>query len=142
MNNDCCTQSFSDSAIKSYIQTVGVTGLCDFCGSKGSSGTDINQIARFIDEGIGQKYERVEEHMAHESPEGGFQVGTLSVAEVLLNEERAFDEGLESPDSLADEICCNSMLSTGLVRRRLAICLGVTRSPKRLSTGGDVSMAT
>jgi hypothetical protein len=28
------------------------------------------------------------------------------------------------------------------VRRRLAICLGVMRSPKRLSTGGDVSMAT
>ena len=113
INQHCCAHCFSDNAIKSHIESVNKNVSCDFCGSEGAPGIEIDEIAKFIDEGIMQKYEDAAKQVPYESAEGGYQMGTLCVADILLHEEQVFDEdNLESPVSLADRLDHASQLHT------------------------------
>jgi len=101
----CCINCFSDYAIRAFVADRDEVGRCDFCDSIDVHTVEVPVVASFIDRGIAQKYEDAAEQVAFESAEGGYQMDTLNVAEILLYEEEAVDErNVHHPERLANAI--------------------------------------
>lgn len=96
----CCTNCFTDQAIKAFIDDMGKIGACNFCGSTQHSIAPISDAIDFIDAGIARKYEDAACHLPYESAEGGYQMPTLDVDDILKDEERIYSESV--PHSSTD----------------------------------------
>ncbi|MEW6234362.1 MAG: HEPN-associated N-terminal domain-containing protein [Candidatus Omnitrophota bacterium] len=84
--SNCCINCFTDIAIKNYIESS-EDGVCDFCGSQQIPIIKVEEIIEFIDECIGKKYEHSANHIPCEYAEGGYQMPTLLINEILESEE-------------------------------------------------------
>lgn len=107
MNPKCCKNCFSECEIQSFIESDGIKGYCDYCGSRNVYISDVADVGNFIMEGIERYYEDAANQVGYDSSEGGYLLATLTIAEILLEEEEIFGNNLDDPDHLLDDLVSN-----------------------------------
>lgn len=104
MDKFCCTNCFSESEIKNFIESEDILGTCNYCKSKDIHICDVKDVGEFIMEGIERHYEDAANQVAYESSGGGYLLPTLDISEILIYEEDIFGELLDDPSSLLDDL--------------------------------------
>lgn len=107
MNPKCWKNCFSECEIQSFIESDGIKGYCDYCGSRNVYISDVADVGNFIMEGIERYYEDAANQVGYDSSEGGYLLATLTIAEILLEEEEIFGNNLDGPDHLLDDLVSN-----------------------------------
>jgi HEPN superfamily RES-like protein/RES domain-containing protein len=71
-----CSKCFDDYAIREFIEDTAVSRQCDYCGrrSKKPIAAEMDEILSFVSDGIRREYEPPEEHVPHDSSDGGWQL--------------------------------------------------------------------
>ncbi len=107
MNPKCCKNCFSEFEIQSFIESGGIKGDGDYCVSRNVYIYDVADVGNFIMEGIERYYEDAANQVGYDSSEGGYLLATLTIAEILLEEEEIFGNSLDDPDHLLDDLVSN-----------------------------------
>ncbi|MFC1837195.1 HEPN-associated N-terminal domain-containing protein, partial [Thermodesulfobacteriota bacterium] len=105
--NNCCTNCFSEIEINQFIETEEIKGECDYCNSSDVYICDVDSVGQFIIEGIERHYEDAANHVGYCSADGGYQLPTYTISEIILYQEGIFDifgEGLVDPESLLRDL--------------------------------------
>jgi hypothetical protein len=95
----CCVECFDEPEIKEFIEALEEVGDCDYCDSKGIYIAETSEVADFILEGVERVYEDAVEHVGFDSSEGGYQLTTTSIADILEG-WGIFSERLDDPTDL------------------------------------------
>ena len=105
MNNDkvCCLKCFSDPYIRDYVKESENLGECDYCECTSIYVRSVKEVGEFVFEGILKKYEGAVESVAYESAEGGYQLPTETLDEILMREDM-FGEDLDDPQFLIKDL--------------------------------------
>lgn len=90
MDKFCCTNCFSEPAIRNFIEAEDILGDCDYCKSKNIHIYDVQNVGEFITEGVERHYEDAANQVAYESSEGGYQLPTFDISEILIWKEEIF----------------------------------------------------
>lgn len=107
MDKFCCTNCFSESVIRNFIESKDTLGDCDYCKSKNIHIYDAQDVGEFIMEGVERHYEDAANQVAYESSEGGYQLSTFDILEILIWKEEIFGELLDDPNPLLDDLVSN-----------------------------------
>jgi hypothetical protein len=107
MCNDCCSNCFSESEIKQFIKDKEIKGDCDYCNSANVYICDVSKASRFIIEGFKRYYEDAANHVSYCSADGGYQIPTDSISDILLYQEEIFGENLNNPYRLCMDLVTN-----------------------------------
>ncbi len=107
MDKFCCTNCFSESEIRNFIESENILGNCNYCKSKDIHICDVKDVGEFIMEGIERHYEDAANQVSYVSSEGGYLLPTLDVSEILVEEEDIFGELLDDPKPLLDDLVSN-----------------------------------
>ncbi len=95
-----CSYCFSDYAIKDFIVSEEKTGNCSYCYNQDVVVADFDHVIAFIMEGVRTEWGNpVDEGIAWESQEGGWQWDISSTADVLFG-----NIGLEVGERLQEDI--------------------------------------
>lgn len=100
----CCVECFDYDGIKIYVQEVGNIGNCSYCGSHNVVVADVDTIGEFVKECFYKKYEDAANSVGYESAEGGYNLGTDTIDEILLYELAIFSDKLQNPELLCDDL--------------------------------------
>ncbi|MBM3436518.1 MAG: RES domain-containing protein [Bacteroidetes bacterium] len=114
-NNLCCVSCFSDPEIQCFIKQSANLNDCDYCQSKNVYVREVSEVGDFIRIGISRRYEDAANSVSYESAEGGYQLSTKDVYNILIHEEQIFGEALDDPYPLAKDLIQND--GTPYVRR-------------------------
>ncbi len=94
-----CAECFEDYAIKEFVENQNDTETCTYC--DGGHATHLDHVLEFMAEGIRSEWgEAVDEGIAWESREGGWQWNVLNSYELLF-EEIGLEVGLNLGDDIA-----------------------------------------
>jgi len=104
MNKYCCINCFSDSEIKNFIESYEINGTCDYCDSKDIDICDVTDVGYFIMEGFLRYYEDAANQVGYCSADGGYQMDTSNITEILLHQECLFSDNLSSPNDLLKDL--------------------------------------
>lgn len=107
MNNYCCVNCFSDAEIKRFIKSDEKIGNCDYCQSRKVHICNVNDVGDFIMEGFLRRYEDAANQVEYCSSDGGYQLPTSDIADILLYQEEIFGEGLADPNALLKDLVIN-----------------------------------
>ncbi len=100
----CCVECFSYEGIQKKIQGFDRKGECDYCGSKGVHIGSVAEVGKFILGCFHKKYEDAAESVSHDSTEGGYQLPTDLIDEILLNEIQVLSDGVTHPGELLEDL--------------------------------------
>jgi len=105
-----CPDCFEDYSIKSFILTELCWNSCDYCGNKSNIpiAACLNDVLRFMAEGINKRWEDPANSVAYCSAEGGYQGAEI----------------IDTPDMIDYELQLN--LDNNLLRNDLITALGPT----------------
>lgn len=103
-NNLCCVNCFSDSEIQQFIKDWGNLNDCGYCGSNNIYVHEVSKVGDFIRMGIDRRYEDAANSVAYESAEGGYQLSTKDIYDILIHEEQIFGESLVDPYPLIEDL--------------------------------------
>ncbi len=103
-NNLCCVSCFSNPEIQQFIKDLDDLNDCDYCGSKNVYVREVSEVGNFIRMGIGRRYEDAANSVAYESAEGGYQLSTKDIYDILIHEEQIFRESLVDPYPLVEDL--------------------------------------
>jgi len=98
----CCVSCFDEPEIKSFIEGFDTIGNCDYCGTKRTNISDISEVAHFIREGVERVYEDAVHLVAWESAEGGYQLPTTDMQDILEG-WGVFSDKLDDPTELLED---------------------------------------
>lgn len=101
---NCCTRCFSDTEIQRYIEFADAQGDCNYCGSTNVPICDVRSVGSFIFEGIEKCYEEAANQVTYESAEGGYQMPTHTITEILKWELNIFGDALSDPTRLIADL--------------------------------------
>lgn len=104
--NLCCVKCFDEHCIQEFIRNHEQRGDCDYCGSEDVHIADVEEVAHFIREGVERVYEDAANRVAYESAEGGYQLPTTDMADILQWEWCVFGEALDDPTELMKDLGC------------------------------------
>jgi hypothetical protein len=107
MNYNCCTNCFSDSEIQKFIESEEKIGNCSYCKSKKVHTCNVNDVGEFIMEGFLRYYEDAANQVGYCSSDGGYQLPTSDIADILLYQEEIFGDALNDPDVLLKDLVIN-----------------------------------
>ena len=113
--NKCCRNCFSESEIIKFIESDEIIGNCDYCESKDVNVCDVVDVGKFIMEGVERLYEDAANQVSYVTSEGGYQLPTQDIAEILLEEEYIFGDSLDDPYPLLEDLVSND--GTAYVRK-------------------------
>ena len=99
MDRFCCTNCFVVDEIKAFIEEEDCVGDCDFCEGKNVFIIAPGKIGGFIQVGIYRYYEDAAQQVGYCSSEGGYELPTMDISEILIQEEAIFDE-IDNPYDL------------------------------------------
>lgn len=102
--SQCCVECFaeSESEIREFIEGFNETGNCDYCGSRRTFVADVSEVAKFLKDGMERVYEDAAEHVGYDSGEGGYQLPTESIDDILEGWD-VFSEKLDDPSDLLSD---------------------------------------
>jgi hypothetical protein len=103
MEKVCCVKCFSNDDIRKFIEPGATIGNCDYCGSKNVYVCDVHEVGGFVMEGIERHYEEAAMRVGYCSSEGYF-LPTVTLSEILLDEQDIFGEDLDDSDRLCDDL--------------------------------------
>lgn len=104
----CCVNCFSEIEIQRFIEEeFDELGDCNYCGSEEIHVCEVDEVGKFIQNGIDRYYEDAAEWVSYESAEGGYLLETMDIHEILLYEQEIFSDILEDPSQLADDLISN-----------------------------------
>ncbi len=115
--NRCCSNCFSEFEIIKFIESCHVIGDCDYCGSRDINVCAVEDVGRFIMEGVERYYEDAANQVSYVSVDGGYQLPTLDIEDILLEEQYIFGDRLEEPHDLLKDLVTND--ETPYVRKSL-----------------------
>lgn len=113
--NRCCSNCFSESEIIKFIESYHVIGDCDYCGSKNVNVCAVEDVGHFIMQGVERYYEDAANQVSYVSADGGYQLPTLDIEDILLEEQCIFGDSLDDPHVLLEDLVSND--GTPYVRR-------------------------
>lgn len=61
MHEAACAKCITDPYVQDHIRRIGTEGDCDFCGTKDTQVTDVEEIVDFLRERIRNEYRPVDE---------------------------------------------------------------------------------
>jgi hypothetical protein len=93
--------------IKYFIESGGILGDCNYCESKDVHICDVNDVGKFIMEGVERYYEEAANQVMFNSSEGGYQLETLDMIDILIDQEAIFGEILCDPYILLNDLVSN-----------------------------------
>lgn len=111
----CCVNCFSDPCIQQFIRDCQERGDCDYCGSEDTHIVEVNELAPFLREGVERVYEDAAHRVAYENAEGGYDLATTDMADILHWEWEVFSDTLDDPTELLEDLGCHG--GTPYVRR-------------------------
>jgi hypothetical protein len=92
MQKSICSRHIKERFIKKHIETNGLLGSCSYCASgRERKVMDLDDVVKFIQEGIFFLYEDAAEGVAYDSAEGGYLMPTYSNHEILWDIELEMD---------------------------------------------------
>ena len=100
----CCVNCFSVSEIQEFIRKIELYGTCSYCGNKGVTIRDVEDVGLFVRDGVLRRYEDAAESVGYESREGGYGLSTQTIDEILMEEENIFGEALSDPRALVEDL--------------------------------------
>lgn len=100
----CCFNCFNDLFIQQFIEYFDIKGNCSYCQSKNVYIADIYEVGAFIMEGIFRKYEDAANSVAFCSQDGGYQLSTLDIDDILIKEEEIFGDSIDDPTELTYDL--------------------------------------
>jgi len=103
-SNYCCVNCFSEPEIQHFIEKSDMRGDCNYCGSEDTFVCEVSEVGDFVSEGIGRYYEDAANSVAYENAEGGYQLPTSDISEILIYEEQIFGDALEDPHPLVEDL--------------------------------------
>jgi hypothetical protein len=104
MGKNCCIKCFDIDDIRQFITDEGQIGNCDYCDTKNTNICKVIDIRDFILDGVARYYEDAAEHVGFESAEGGYQLPTDDIHDILNEEEMIFSDLLDDPTELLNDI--------------------------------------
>ena len=99
MHKVICSKHIKEKFIKRHIEATGYPGVCSYCTKEIERKVmDLDDLAKFIQEGISFLYEDAAEQVAYDSAEGGYLMPTYSNHEIFWN------IGLEMDAKVFDDV--------------------------------------
>jgi hypothetical protein len=95
----CCVGCFDEPEIKNFIESFDTIGNCDYCGTKRTNVADISEVAQFIRKGVERVYEDAVHSVGWDSAEGGYQLATRDMQDILEG-LGVFSDKLDDPTEL------------------------------------------
>ena len=99
----CCIKCFSEQEIQNFIESFEEVSECDYCGNTEVNVAPVDEVGKFILEAFLRKYEDAAHQVAYCSEDGGYQLPTNSITEILLD-EGIFGDDLDDPFSLIEDM--------------------------------------
>jgi len=96
----CCEKCFSEPEIINFIIENEKNGQCDYCESKDVKICDVKEVGEFIWEGFQRYYEDAADSVGYCSAEGGYQLPTDTITDILTDDLMIFSETLDDPSDL------------------------------------------
>ena len=106
-NNYCCINCFCDAEIKRFIESDEKIGNCDYCQSRKVHICSVNDVGDFIMEGFLRHYDDAANQVGYCYSDGGYQLPTSDIADILLYQEEIFGEGIADPNTLLKDLVIN-----------------------------------
>ena len=100
----CCTHCFSEPQIQQFIERADTIGNCDYCESTKVPVCDVSEVGSFIADAIHRYYEDAANRVGYSTADGGYQMSTDTISEILLYELDIFGRALSSPDLLVRDL--------------------------------------
>ncbi len=101
--------------IINFIELDESIGNCDYCESKNVYVCDVADVGHFIMEGVERHYEDAANQVSYISAEGGYQLSTQDIAEILIEDQNVFGDSIDDPYSLIEDLVSND--GTAYVRK-------------------------
>jgi len=99
MSTYCSHELFTSDAIVRFIKSKGIQGTCDYL-QISSIVIELDVLSKHIMDCIQKKYEDAAECIPYESKEGGYLFDTLSIYEILNDEDPVLDRGSKPEENL------------------------------------------
>lgn len=99
----CCIKCFSEQEIQNFIESFEEVGECDYCGNIEVKVAPVDEVGNFVLEGFLRKYEDAAHQVAYCSEDGGYQLPTNSISEILFG-EGIFGDDIDDPSSLIEDL--------------------------------------
>ena len=115
MAKKCCVKCFNNEFIQAKIQSFEILGDCDFCDSKGIYVIDVTELGPWILDCVLKKYENAAYGVSNCSGDGGYQLPTLYISDILIDEEAILSDLVKDPFELVNYIMSRD--STQYVRK-------------------------
>lgn len=103
MSTYCSHKLFTSDAIVRFIKSKGKQGICDYLQISGIV-IELNVLSEHIMDCIQKKYEDAAENIPYESKEGGYLFDTLSIYEILSDEDPVLDRGSKPEENVFRDI--------------------------------------
>ncbi len=105
--NSCCKNCFSESEIIKFIESHDIIGDCDYCGSRDVNICPVEDVSDFVMQGIERYYEDAANQVSYVSADGGYQLSTLDIEDILIEEQSIFSDSLDDPHILLEDLVSN-----------------------------------
>ncbi len=99
----CCVKCFSVEEIQKFIEDFDEIDACDYCGSKHVCVRPVDEVGEFVLGGFLRKHEDAAHHVSYCSAEGGYQLPTNTITQILIDEE-IFGDDLDDPYLLIEDL--------------------------------------
>ena len=113
---NCCTKCFSELPIKEFMEASDLHGNCDYCGSTDVPIHDVDEVGEFVRAGALRYYEDAANQVMYVSADGGYQMSTHTMTEILLSDLDIFDSSHFDPGDLVDDLADDD--GTGVCKAR------------------------
>jgi hypothetical protein len=100
----CCTNCFSETEIVKFIESNDQLGNCHYCEARNVPIREVDEVGSFVMQGVLNYYEAAAESVGYESAEGGYQLSTFDIKEILAEQEDIFSDSLEDPSELLEDL--------------------------------------
>jgi len=96
----CCVDCFDEQEIRNFIEYSETIGNCDYCKTKKTNIAEVSEVADFIRQGLERVYEDAVHSVGWESREGGYQLPTTDMEDILSAGWGIFSAKLDDPTDL------------------------------------------
>lgn len=100
----CCTECFCINEIRQFIIDEDEMGNCSYCGSRSVHVCPVETVSSFILEGVNRHYEDAANQVGYSSSEGGYDLPTVDIHEILNEIECIFSELIDDPTDLLEDL--------------------------------------
>lgn len=107
MDRFCCPNCFSEPEIGRFIESNGEVGDCDYCESRSVPICEVEEVGEFVMEGVLRYYEDAANSVGYESAEGGYNLTTFDIEDILTDYEEIFGDSLDDPSELLADLVVN-----------------------------------